>query len=72
MADRNPKQQNQPGQRNQEGEQKNKQPWQRENVSSQENVDNNPQSGSEWSNYQTRELSTKEEEISSDDILSDE
>jgi hypothetical protein len=70
MADNNRNQSNQTDQRNQQVEPRNTQSGQREDISTQSN-DANPQRGTEWSNYQTRELSSNQNSSSTED-LSDE
>ncbi len=72
MTDTNRKQTQQTGQRSQDTEKSTPQTGQQQNTSMQnEEAEENPQSGSEWNNYRTRELSTNEN-VSPDDILSDE
>lgn len=71
MADDNRNQTRQSGQQNQQTEQGRMDRGQRENSSDQHNIKNNPQRGSQWSNYQTRELSS-DQGSSSEQDLSDE
>jgi len=68
MAENNRNQLNRTEQSDQQVEQRNTQSGQRENMSGQGTVENNPQRGSEWSNYQTRELSNKQRSSSTEDI----
>ena len=71
MAEKNRNQSSQTEQRNENLDQENTQSGQRGNIK-EENINvNNPQSGDEWSNYRTRELSGNQN-TSSDENLSDE
>jgi hypothetical protein len=68
MAENNRNQSNRTEQNDQQVEQRNTQSGQRENIGGKGNVENNPQRGSEWSNYQTRELSAKQRGSSTENI----
>ncbi|MGZ3837176.1 MAG: hypothetical protein ACXVMS_05590 [Flavisolibacter sp.] len=60
MAEKNLNQDNQRDQSIRERDQKNTQSGEGKNTNEQNINVNNPQSGNEWSNYRTRELSGKE------------
>jgi hypothetical protein len=68
MTENNRNQSNRTEQNDQQVEQRNTQSGQRENIGGKGNVENNPQRGSEWSNYQTRELSAKQRSSSTENI----
>jgi hypothetical protein len=65
MAEKN---RNQPNQADQQVEQERTGSGQRQNISNENDIENNPQRGSEWSNYQTRELSSKQDNSAMKDL----
>ena len=67
MADNNRNQQKPTERNQQQTEQERTRSGQNQNISGQ-NIEDNPQRGSEWSNYQTRELSSKEAGLSRSDL----
>lgn len=71
MEDKNIRRENQPGQHQKDLEDRGQQSRQQENTGqgTGENINvSNPQQGNEWSNYRTRELSTNENNSSSDTL----
>jgi len=67
MEDKNIRRENQPGQQQKDLEGRDQQSRQQENTGEDVNV-SNPQQGTEWSNYRTRELSSNENNSSSETL----
>ena len=71
MEDKNIRRENQPGQQQKDLEDRGQQTRQQETTGEGAGDDinvSNPQQGNEWSNYRTRELSTNENNSSSDTL----
>ena len=67
MEDKNIRRENQEGQQQQDLKDRGQQSRQQENAGEDVNV-SNPQQGTEWSNYRTRELSANENNSSSESL----